>query len=153
MENIEKHFCVTTYVLDTKSDKFIFVRHKKLQKWFPAGGHVELNESPDDAAKREVWEETGIKNLKFIEPEFIDNYKIDNLLIRPFGIQLNKVKDNHYHFDLIYFATVDGADLILNEKESEGIEEFSLEEILSPDFDTFENQRQWCKYFKEYVKK
>ena len=34
-------------------------RHRKLGVWLPPGGHVEPHELPDDAAVREVLEETG----------------------------------------------------------------------------------------------
>jgi 8-oxo-dGTP pyrophosphatase MutT (NUDIX family) len=37
------------------------LKHKKLGKWLPPGGHIEPNELPDDAACREVLEETGLK--------------------------------------------------------------------------------------------
>ena len=60
MENIEKHFCVSVYVYDKTNKKFLLVHHKKLGVWVQPGGHVELNESPEEAAIREVYEETGI---------------------------------------------------------------------------------------------
>ncbi len=38
---------------------WIFVRHHDRLTWEIAGGHIERNESPDDAARREFMEETG----------------------------------------------------------------------------------------------
>ena len=35
-------------------------RHAKLGLWLPCGGHVERDELPDDAAVREVLEESGV---------------------------------------------------------------------------------------------
>ena len=40
-------------------DKWLFVRHKDRTTWEIAGGHIEDNESPFDAASRELTEETG----------------------------------------------------------------------------------------------
>jgi 8-oxo-dGTP diphosphatase len=40
-------------------EKWIFVRHKDRDTWEIAGGHIEMGESPFDAAKRELREETG----------------------------------------------------------------------------------------------
>ncbi|MFC2089193.1 NUDIX domain-containing protein [Bacteroidota bacterium] len=40
-------------------DKWIFVRHKDRQSWELPAGHIEKNESPDEAAIRELYEETG----------------------------------------------------------------------------------------------
>ena len=149
---ILRHFCVTVYIFDKETQKFVFIRHKKLQKWFPAGGHIEENENPDCAARREAYEETGLKDLYFINPPFSAK-NIDNLLIQPFGIQLNKINENHEHLDLIYLATINKKEnLVLNEVETEGIQEFSLDEILDPNFDTYKNLKEWCKYFESYIK-
>ncbi|MDR1426031.1 MAG: NUDIX domain-containing protein [Rickettsiales bacterium] len=82
---MERHFCVTVYTYNCESDRFIFVRHKKLRRWLPPGGHVEPNEIPDDAARREVFEETGIDDLRFVAP--LDYGRdIAGLLTTPFGI-------------------------------------------------------------------
>jgi 8-oxo-dGTP diphosphatase len=45
------------------SDKWMFVRHHKRKTFEIAGGHIEEGESSDDAASRELEEETGA--LKF----------------------------------------------------------------------------------------
>ena len=50
-----------TYVVigAREAGKWIFVRHRDRATWeFPAG-HIEKNEDPDHAAKRELFEETG----------------------------------------------------------------------------------------------
>lgn len=44
-----------------KDDVLLFKRSEKVRyngNWSVAGGHIERNESPEDAAKREVFEET-----------------------------------------------------------------------------------------------
>ncbi len=42
-------------------DRVLLLLHPKLGRWLPPGGHVEPNELPDDAAVREVEEETGLR--------------------------------------------------------------------------------------------
>jgi 8-oxo-dGTP diphosphatase len=44
-------------------DKWLFVRHHKRRTFEIAGGHIEEGETPDEAAARELMEETGA--LKF----------------------------------------------------------------------------------------
>lgn len=39
--------------------KWIYARHKKRNTWETAGGHIESGETPYEAAKRELYEETG----------------------------------------------------------------------------------------------
>ncbi len=40
-------------------DKWIFVRNRLRDTWEICGGHIEDGESPDEAARRELMEETG----------------------------------------------------------------------------------------------
>jgi 8-oxo-dGTP pyrophosphatase MutT (NUDIX family) len=42
------------------SNKVLLIHHKKLNKWIPPGGHIEENETPDEALKRELKEELGL---------------------------------------------------------------------------------------------
>lgn len=39
--------------------QWVFVQHKERTSWEMPGGHIELNETADDAARRELNEETG----------------------------------------------------------------------------------------------
>jgi 8-oxo-dGTP diphosphatase len=43
--------------------QWIFVRHHERTTWEISGGHIEKGESPDDAARRELSEETGAKDF------------------------------------------------------------------------------------------
>lgn len=45
-------------------DKWIFCRHKKCKTWDIPGGHVEPGETVLEAARRELWEETGAEDMK-----------------------------------------------------------------------------------------
>ena len=97
---LTRDFTATTFVV--WQGGVLLHKHKKLGRWFPPGGHVEPNELPDDAAVREVWEESGVlvaligeKALPVVEPR---------QLVRPRGGQLEIIAPNHEHIDLIYFA-------------------------------------------------
>lgn len=47
-------------VMQTRyKNQWVFVRHKKRRTWENPGGHIEIGEKPDDAATREMIEETG----------------------------------------------------------------------------------------------
>ncbi|HBE40875.1 MAG TPA: DNA mismatch repair protein MutT [Bacteroidales bacterium] len=54
--------------------KWIFVRHHLRDTWEISGGHIEDGESPDDAARREVMEETGAVDLNI---ECISTYSVE----------------------------------------------------------------------------
>lgn len=104
---MEKQFTATVYIFH--ETKVLLHKHPKLGKWLPPGGHVEANETPPDAAKREAMEETGL-DIVFIEQE---NLKVDAYnavsFPRPFlclleHIPAYKDKPAHQHMDMIYLA-------------------------------------------------
>jgi 8-oxo-dGTP pyrophosphatase MutT (NUDIX family) len=72
--------------------------------WLPPGAHIEKDELPDEAAVREVLEETGIR------AELVGEKREDPVqLHRPAGVQLENIWPGHQHIDLIYFARPRGS--------------------------------------------
>jgi 8-oxo-dGTP pyrophosphatase MutT (NUDIX family) len=103
--SITRDFTVAVFVVD--QGRVLLHWHRKLGRWLPPGGHIEPNELPDEAALREVREETGASVR--LRPD----YGIDHdapgeprQLCRPAGIQLEDIAPGHQHIDLIYFATL-----------------------------------------------
>ena len=70
--------------------------------WLPPGGHIEPNELPDEAAVREVFEETGVRCELVGERALEREYP--RQLVRPEGVQLEDIVPGHQHIDLVYFA-------------------------------------------------
>ena len=133
-----KHFGVSIYIFDFKKRKFLLIKHKKLKKWLQPGGHIELNEDPEEAALREVFEETGI-HVKLLGERIPRNTDF----IRPLAIQ--KDVSDHVHINFIYLAIpLDNQTEVINYSETEGLEWFSLEEINKEDFNTFNDLKVWC---------
>jgi 8-oxo-dGTP pyrophosphatase MutT (NUDIX family) len=82
--------------------RVLLALHRKLSMWLPPGGHIEPNELPDDAAVREVLEETGVRCELVGERALARDYP--RQLTRPEGIQLEDISPGHQHIDLVYFA-------------------------------------------------
>lgn len=83
--------------------------HEKLGRWLPPGGHIEPNELPDEAAVREVFEETGVIATLLSQPlNEVDMPGQPFQLCRPAGVQLAEIAPGHQHIDLVYFATAKG---------------------------------------------
>jgi 8-oxo-dGTP pyrophosphatase MutT (NUDIX family) len=99
-----RHFTVAVFVV--WDGKVLLHRHRKLAMWLPPGGHIEPNELPDEAAVREVLEETGIGVQ--LTGERREDVEDPIQLHRPAGVQLENIAPGHQHIDLIYFATPTG---------------------------------------------
>jgi ADP-ribose pyrophosphatase YjhB (NUDIX family) len=88
----------------------LLLMHGKLAMWLPPGGHVDPNELPDDAAVREVLEETGVRAELIGERASRVGAPVP--LTRPEGIQLELIRPGHEHIDLVYFARPRGGEIV-----------------------------------------
>lgn len=103
----DRQFTATVYIFHEK--KVLLHKHEKLGKWLPPGGHLEENETPPEAARREVFEETGLE-IDFLEQENLKVNAYNGISIeRPYlclleNIPAYKDKAAHQHIDFIYLA-------------------------------------------------
>ena len=121
----KKEFVVEGLIFDR--GRILLLKHKQLGKWFPPGGHVEANETPDEALVREVKEETGL-DVEVVPKPDADRDNDVKRLANPAYIQVEDIQNTHYHVDLIYNCKVVGGKLMKNE-ESEDIRFFSRSEL------------------------
>lgn len=100
-----RHFCASAFVINPENKKILLVKHSDYDKWLQPGGHIEDNETPEEAATREVYEETGIKTRIIGE-----RFPREDDMIRPLGIQCNRKENGDRHFDIIYAAVPNNPD-------------------------------------------
>lgn len=77
-----------------QNKKWIFVQHKERKTWEIPAGHIEVDEHPDQAAKRELYEETGATCFSI---SALFDYSV-------------KEKNGTVNYGRIYFADVDKLD-------------------------------------------
>ena len=104
---MKREFTATVFIIH--KEKVLLHFHHKLQKWLPPGGHVESNETFPEAAKREVFEETGLEIEFIMQENILINEPNARSTVRPFLCLLEDVpsyKDTpaHQHMDMIYLA-------------------------------------------------
>lgn len=123
---MKKHFTATVYVLD--KGKALLLFHQKYGKWLPPGGHLDPDETPVEAAHREVWEEAGLKiQLASQENLWIDRWNAVSME-RPYMCLVENIpatdrEEAHQHIDFIYVATP--------LTQNPDLRWFTLEEVLS----------------------
>src|SRR5688572_8287424 len=52
---------LTVAIFVVQNRKVLLILHRKLNKWLPLGGHIELDEDPEIASLREAREESGFE--------------------------------------------------------------------------------------------
>ena len=124
---ITRDFTATTFVVH--ADRTLLLLHRKLGIWVPPGGHIDPHELPDQAALREVYEESGLEVELLDQGRPLGNVRV---LPQPYCILLENIGPGHQHIDLIYFARVRGGDLLPAEREALAARWHTWEELGEP---------------------
>lgn len=125
---VTRHFTATTLVVH--QDKVLLHRHKKFGVWLPAGGHIDRDELPQEAAVREVKEETGLEvTLYAPDPPLLPADDEVQQLVRPMHVLLEPINPFHQHIDFIYYATADTFTLRPQTGETTHLKWFTVAEL------------------------
>ncbi|KAA9398093.1 NUDIX domain-containing protein [Haloarcula sp. CBA1130] len=109
-----RHFVATVYVV---SDGCVALHeHSKLDMWLPAGGHIDRDELPHEAALRETREELGL-DVDLIAPQQDIESETVQSLPQPQHFLLEDINVNaegevgHQHIDFIFYGHADSRDI------------------------------------------
>ncbi|MEK7560693.1 MAG: NUDIX domain-containing protein [Patescibacteria group bacterium] len=140
-------FTVAAYIV--YEQKVLLVHHKTLQQWLPVGGHIELDEDPEEALLREIAEESGImgEDIAFLHPkpsvpgtwDFRSSHssateQLFQSLHTPQFLNIHHIKGAHHHVSLDYVIIAKHDRVSLNPCEHNDIRWFSIEELQSPNY-------------------
>ncbi len=121
---MNKEFCASVFVVDPNNYKILLCHHRKFNCWVQPGGHIEKNETPEETALRETYEETGVR-VKLIGERF----PREDDFIRPLGIQRNRGKDGSLHIDITYVGIPLSQDDVIEDEEIDRYDWFSYEQL------------------------
>lgn len=147
---MEREWTATVYIFHRK--KVLLHRHPKLNRWLPPGGHLEENETPVEAALREVKEEAGLE-VSLLSDDFVHiDTPTAKSLPRPYVILLAEVPPHrerpaHQHIDAIYLATLTSDALPF--PECPGFRWFSREEMREIEEELFLDTKELLKKVKD----
>lgn len=128
----EIDFTVAIFVV--YRSKVLLIHHRKLNKWLPLGGHIELDEDPEQAALREAKEESGL-DVELLGERPPITSPGTRALIAPRFLDIHRISDTHEHIGMIYWARPRGSvDVSCAEAEHHDIRWCSMAELdtLSP---------------------
>ena len=111
-------FTVALFVVQDR--KVLAVLHRKLGKWLPLGGHIELDEDPEQAALREAREESGL-DIELLGERPPTTEPGTRALIAPRFLDIHRINPEHEHIGMIYLARVREGTLRLAPEEHHDI--------------------------------
>ncbi len=123
---ITRHFAATTIIVS--HGKALLHLHKKLDLWLPVGGHIDRDELPEEAAVREIKEETGL-DVELYNPDARLAISDTKQLIRPMHLILENINEFHQHIDFIYYATSESTELKPLDGETKNLKWLTAAEI------------------------
>ena len=152
MPHIHEKIDFTVEVFVLHEHKVLLRKHDKFKIWLSVGGHIELDEDPNQAAIEEVKEEVGLdieligEQRSFVgDTDHPGNYKE---LIPPRFINRHRYGTNpHEHVTMVYFARAKHTNIkqIENHEKSEDIRWFTLAELDDPQYALRDNIKFYAK--------
>ncbi len=128
MPHIHEKIDLTVAIFVVHEQKVLVIHHRKLDKWLPLGGHVELDEDPEQAALREAREESGF-DVELLGERPPTTGPGTRALIAPRFLDIHRISDTHEHIGMIYWARPKQGSLALAEAEHHDIRWCSAEEL------------------------
>lgn len=110
-KNFYGHITAGAFVADNNGN-ILLNHHKALDMWFQFGGHCDDNPNILDVAKREIYEETGITEVKQIGELFDISY-----CINPGSTK--KQEPKHYHFDINFLFLTENHNFRISDESTE----------------------------------
>jgi len=128
-------FTVAVFVI--RDGRVLLVRHRKLEKWLPIGGHIEIGENPEEAALRETLEESGLK-VQLVGAKPPREFPGTQILTAPSYLDVHDISGDHRHIGLIYFAKSAEGEPRLASAEHHEIRWFTPDELAAPEWAVLE---------------
>ena len=103
MAHIHEKIDFTVAIFVVHHEKILLIHHRNLDKWLPLGGHIELDEDPEQAALREAKEESGL-DVELLGERPPTTEPGTRALIAPRFLDIHRINATHEHIGMIYWA-------------------------------------------------
>lgn len=125
-ENKIAHMTTSAWIVNKERTKVLMIYHNIYDSWAWVGGHADGDDDLIHVAKKEIEEETGIKNVKLL----LDGIYGLNVITVDNHIKRGKVVNSHLHFDIEFLFEADENEMIrIKEDENSGVKWINLDEV------------------------
>jgi 8-oxo-dGTP pyrophosphatase MutT (NUDIX family) len=144
MPHLHKLYDFVTSVFIVNRGAVLMVFHKKYKEWLPIGGHIEMDEDPEQALFREIQEECGLK-VKILAPRPKIAHPGVKPIYTPNFVDVHRISDTHKHIAFIYNAVSRSRDVLLLEREHREYRWFTPRDIKNPKYKLIKSIRFYCR--------
>ena len=128
MAHIHEKIDFTVAIFVVQNDRILLIHHRKLGKWLPLGGHIELDEDPEIAALREAREESGFE-VELLGERPPTTEPGTRALLAPRFLDIHRITETHEHIGMIYWARPKSGNMTLAPEEHHDIRWCSREDL------------------------
>src|SRR6185295_6074286 len=120
MAHIHEKIDFTVAIFVVSGGDILLIHHRALDMWLPLGGHIELDEDPEQAALREAKEESG-HDVELLGERPPTTSPGTRALIAPRFLDIHRIDETHEHIGMIYWARPKTSTLALVTEEHHAI--------------------------------
>ena len=135
-------FVVSVFIVHGK--KVLLVYHKKYKEWLPIGGHIDLNEDPEQALFKEIREECGLP-VKILAVKPSIGHRGVKPVLTPSYVDVHRITHTHKHIAFVYFGMTTSACVKLHEREHREFRWVSRRELATPELSLTSSIRFYCE--------
>ena len=126
-ENLSAHMTASAWVVNEKRNRVLMVYHNLYDSWSWLGGHADGQENLLEVAKKEVLEESGLKNIQVLCE---DIFSIEVLTVDG-HIKNGVYVPSHLHLNVTYlFQANEEEALYFKADENSDVKWFGLDEAI-----------------------
>lgn len=150
MPHINEKIDFTVGAFIVYQSKVLLIFHKALKKWLPIGGHIELDEDPEEGLLREIKEECGL-DVEVVADKPDITSAGTKFLPTPSYMDIHEISDTHRHVGMIYFARAKDDKVVLAKDEHDDIRWFNRGDLDMKEFNLSGAIQFYCKQALERI--
>ncbi len=121
------HFTASNWIVNKDKTKVLMIYHNIYKSWAWTGGHADGDSDLLNVALKEAREETGLKNLKVLNNDFLGI----QILTVDSHIKRGKFVSSHLHLDCCFLLEADENEVLkIKEDENSGVEWIDIEKAI-----------------------